>query len=236
MIFAGIVAGGLGTRLGSEIPKQFLTIGTKPIIVHTIEKFLLCSQIDMICVGIHEDWIPYAEDVFKKYNLNSERIMISCGGRTRNDTIMSIVSSIESKFGESDDHIIITHDAVRPFVSLKIIEKNIEYAKKYDACDTVVSSHDTIVKSDMSQCEIINIPNRKFMFLGQTPQSFNINKLKYLFNKLSESQKSELTDACKIFTINGEQVYLVMGEFSNMKITTVIDYKIAKSLLEDNFD
>ena len=236
MIFAGIVAGGLGTRLGSEIPKQFLTIGTKPIIVHTIEKFLLCSKIDMICVGIHEDWIPYAEDMFKKYNLNKEKIMISSGGPSRNETIMNIINSLEIKFGKSENNIIITHDAVRPFVSLKIIEENIECAQKYGACDTVVASHDTIVQSDDSQNEIINIPNRKFMFLGQTPQSFNVNKLKYLFNKLNKNQKNELTDACKIFTINGEQVHLVMGEFSNLKITTVIDYKIAQSLLEDHFD
>ena len=67
MIFAGIVAGGLGKRLGGDIPKQFLTIGTKPIVVHTIEKFLLCNRIDMICVGVHEDWIPYAEDIFITY-------------------------------------------------------------------------------------------------------------------------------------------------------------------------
>ena len=236
MIFAGIVAGGLGKRLGGDIPKQFLTIGTKPIIVHTIEKFLLCNRIDMICVGVHEDWIPYAEDIFRTYNLNEEKIMITSGGETRNETIMNIISSLEEKFGESDDHIIITHDAVRPFVSLRVIEENIEIAKKFDACDTVVSSNDTIIQSDDLQNEIVNIPNRKFMFLGQTPQSFNVNKLKYFYNKLNDTQKNELTDACKIFTINGEKVRLVMGEFSNLKITTMVDYKISKSILEDNFD
>lgn len=236
MIFAGIVAGGIGTRLGSDIPKQFLILGSKPIIIHTVEKFLLCPKFDAIFIGINEKWIHYANDVFKKYKLNNEKIFFSIGGKDRNSTIMNIIFDIESKFGESSDHIIVTHDAVRPFVSLRIIEENIKEAINFDACDTVVNAVDTIVQSDREQSEIVNIPNRNYMFLGQTPQSFNMSKLKNLFGKLSDVQKSELTDACKIFTLNNEKVSLVIGEFSNFKITTMSDYKIAQSLLEINFD
>ena len=236
MIFAGIVAGGIGTRLGSDIPKQFLMLDSKPIIVHTVEKFLLCSKFDAIFVGINKKWIHYANDIFKKYELTDEKIFFSIGGKDRNLTIMNIIADIESKFGESDDHIIVTHDAVRPFVSLRIIEDNIKIAINTGACDTVVNAVDTIVQSDRNQEEIVNIPNRNYMFLGQTPQSFNMNKLKNLFGKLNDAQKSELTDACKIFTLNNEKVSLVIGEFSNFKITTMSDYKIAQSLLEINFD
>ena len=233
MIFAGIVAGGIGTRLGSDIPKQFLMLGSKPIIVHTVEKFLLCSKFDSIFVGVHENWLPYAQDIFKKYGLTNEKIFFSIGGKDRNLTIMNIIFDIESKFGKSDEHVIVTHDAVRPFVSLRVIEENIDAAFSIGACDTVVQSNDTIVESDKNIYEISSIPNRKYMFLGQTPQSFNMLKLKDLFNKLSESQKNELTDACKIFVLNNHPVKLVMGESSNFKITTMNDYKIAKSLIGD---
>lgn len=235
MIFAGIVAGGTGTRLGSDIPKQFLMLGSKPIIIHTVEKFLLCPKFDAIFVGIHENWIHYARDIFKKYGITDEKIFLSIGGKDRNLTIMNIISDIESNFGESDDHIIVTHDAVRPFVSLRIIEDNIESAKINGACDTVVSATDTIVESDNNRLEILNVPNRNRMFLGQTPQSFNMARLKALFNKLDGSQKAELTDACKIFILNRQKVSLVLGEFSNLKITTMSDYKVAQSLLETNF-
>ncbi len=236
MIFAAIVAGGVGTRLGSNIPKQFLMLGNKPIIIHTVEKFLLCSKFDAIFIGIHENWLPYAKDIFAKNNLTSKKIYFSQGGENRNLTIMNIIKDIETKFGESNEHILVTHDAVRPFVTLRIIEENIKAAQEFGACDTVVESHDTIVKSNISRTEIENIPNRKYMFLGQTPQSFNMLKLKKLYSELTEEQKQELTDACKIFSIKNQKVSLVMGEFSNFKITTISDYKIAQSLLEIKLD
>jgi len=138
MIFAAIVAGGVGTRLGSNIPKQFLMLGNKPIIIHTVEKFLLCSKFDAIYIGIHENWLPYAKDIFAKNNLTSKKIYFSQGGENRNLTIMNIIKDIETKFGESNEHILVTHDAVRPFVTLRIIEENINAAKKFGACDTVV--------------------------------------------------------------------------------------------------
>ncbi|MCL2311252.1 MAG: 2-C-methyl-D-erythritol 4-phosphate cytidylyltransferase [Firmicutes bacterium] len=236
MIFAGIVAGGTGTRLGGEIPKQFLLLGIKPIIVHTLEKFMLCSKFDAIFVGVHESWLPYATDILKKFNINDCRIFFTSGGYDRNLTIMNIISAIEEKFNVSDEHVLVTHDAVRPFVTLKIIEENIISVQKMGACDTVVKSNDTIIESNLNKTMILKVPNREYMFLGQTPQSFNMSKLKKLYYQLSEKEKSDLTDACKIFVIKNEPVELVMGEFSNIKITTVSDYKTAQSLLGAKFD
>jgi 2-C-methyl-D-erythritol 4-phosphate cytidylyltransferase len=230
MIFAGIAAGGIGVRFGGDVPKQFLNLGSKPIIVHTIEKFMICEKFDAICVGIHKNWKTYAEDIFKKFNLNSENLLISNAGSDRNETIMNIISKLESKFGENDNDILITHDAVRPFVTLKIIEKNIESALKYGACDTVVQSYDTVIESNPEKTEISRVPDRNLVFLGQTPQSFNMKKLKNLYNELTNEEKSSLTDACKIFVIKNEPVKLIEGEFSNIKITTINDYRMAQNL------
>ncbi|MBK1468402.1 IspD/TarI family cytidylyltransferase [Parvimonas parva] len=235
MIYAGILAGGIGSRMNiSNMPKQFLNIGDKPIIIHTIEKFLLCNKIDKIYVGVNPDWNAYLVDIIEKdYNYLVDKIVIVDGGKDRNSTILNVISAINNDNKITDDDILITHDAVRPFVSIKMIEENIENCKKYNIVDTVVPAFDTIVTSEDGEF-ISSIPDRKTMFQGQTPQTFKINKFMEYYSKLTEEEKNILTDACKIFVLNGEKVFLVNGDFSNIKITTVTDLKIAKAMLMEN--
>lgn len=231
MIFGAIVAGGIGMRMNiSDMPKQFLPLGNKPIIIHTIEKFLMCHKLDKIFIGVHPNWLLYVEDLLKKYAIDANRIFLAPGGNDRNATILNIIEAIHSQFGESDDHIIVTHDAVRPFVTLKVIEDNIAAALKYGACDTVYNAIDTMVVSDDGEV-ISSIPDRRTMYHGQTPQSFRINLLTCLYNKLTDDEKKLLTDACKICVMSGVPVKLVTGDISNMKITTVNDYKIAQAMV-----
>lgn len=234
MIVGAILAGGIGSRMGlTNIPKQFFELGDKPIIIHTLQKFLLNLKFDVIYLGVHEDWTGYMEDLVEKYIVDEEnknRIKIISGGRDRNSTIMNIVEDIEKNYTISDEDIIVTHDAVRPFVTSRILEENIETTIKYGACDTVIPAIDTIVVSENNKI-IKEIPNRQYMYQGQTPQSFKILELKKLYNELSEKEKEILTDACKIFIIKGKEVHLVRGEISNLKITTQEDYKIAQAMI-----
>lgn len=237
MIFGSILAGGIGSRMNIvDMPKQFLLLGDKPIIIHTLQKMLLCQKFEYIYMGIHKDWIIYMQDLINKYILNEEnkkRIILVPGGADRNETIMNIIHGIEEKFGESEENIIVTHDAVRPFITSRIIEDNINFAIKYGACDTVVPAIDTIVVSNDNE-KISDIPNRKLMYQGQTPQSFKISLLKKLYNELSQEEKEILTDACKICVVKNHPVYLVEGEISNLKITTPSDYKIAQAMIGGN--
>lgn len=231
MIFAGILAGGIGSRMGrTELPKQFLPLGDKPIIIHTLEKFLLNIKIDKIYIGVPKDWILYLDDLILKFIGKNEKIEILIGGKDRNETIMNIIEAIEKKYGENEDNIIITHDAVRPFVNSRIIDENIEKAIKVGACDTVISAIDTIVISKDKEI-ISEIPDRRYMYQGQTPQTFKISLLKKLYNELSIEEKEVLTDACKICVVKNQPVYLVEGEIENLKITTPGDYKIAKAMI-----
>ena len=231
MIFGAILAGGVGSRLNiSNIPKQFFILGDKPIIIHTIEKFLVCERIDCIYVGIHKDWVCYMNDLLKQYNIDTNNVKLTEGGSDRNLTLLNVINSIESDYGESDEHIIVTHDAVRPFVTLRMIEENIDAAIKYGACDTAVAAIDTIVMSKDSEF-ISEIPNRKLMYQGQTPQSFNMSMIKKLYMDLSEEEKAVLTDACKICTVRNVGVKIVDGDMSNIKVTTVSDYKMAQAML-----
>lgn len=235
MIYAGILAGGKGTRMGlQDRPKQFLELGKRPIIIHTIEKFLLVTEIDVIIVGVHPDWVGYTEDLIEKYlSSYSDRIVITEGGHDRNTTIENIIKTANNINTLSDDDIIVTHDSVRPFVSIKTIQENIRLASKFDAVDTVVEATDTIVQS-LDNILITDIPERQFLYQGQTPQSFKMIEFLTLYNDLSQDQKEVLTDACKIFVISGKNVALANGEYSNIKITTVTDLKIARSMIEDN--
>lgn len=236
MIFGAIVAGGIGSRLNTKgVPKQFLPIGkqNKPIIIHTLEKFILCSEFDHIYLGVHKEWIEYTESLLEKYISDTDRITIVKGGAERNLTILNILSKIEEDYGKSNDHIAVTHDAVRPFVTLRMIKENITAALEYGACDTVVEAVDTIIKS-IDGDFLDSVPKRSEMYLGQTPQSFNIKSFKEIYSDLSQEEKDVLTDACKVFAFRNKKVKLVRGDASNIKITTPSDYKIANAILGGN--
>ena len=149
MIYGAILAGGIGKRMGyTDMPKQFLPIKNKPIIIHTIEKFLTCSKFDYIFIGVKEEWISLCQDLINKHIKFNEKIILCSGGEDRNKTIMNIINDIDNKFTINNNDIIVTHDAVRPFVSYRILKENIESALENGACDTVIKSSDTILNSN----------------------------------------------------------------------------------------
>lgn len=230
-IYGVILAGGIGSRMGNvEKPKQFMEVGKKPIIVHTIEKFVVNPQFERIIVLSPKQWIRYTQDVIHKYVKDAAKIDVIEGGATRNDTIMNSIRHIEENYGLDEETIIVTHDSVRPFVTHRILEDNIRLAKETGACDTVIPATDTIVES-MDNQVITGIPDRSKMYQGQTPQSFKAKKLRDVFEALTTEEKEVLTDACKILVLKGEKVQLVAGEVFNIKITYPYDLRVAESLI-----
>ena len=231
MVFAVICAGGIGSRMGNaEKPKQYLKVGGKPIILHTIEKFVVNEEFEKIIVLVPESWISYTKDIINKHLQGIEKVEVMAGGSDRNSTIMNAINYIEEKFGLDDDTIIVTHDAVRPFVTHRIIMDNIEAAVKVGACDTVIPATDTIVES-LDGEKISSIPDRSKVYQGQTPQSFRAKRLKELYSSLTDEEKSILTDAAKIYLLKGEAVHLVRGEVFNIKITYPYDLTVAETLI-----
>lgn len=233
MIYAVIAAGGIGSRMGNaEKPKQYITLKDKPIIAHTVEKFYVNDCFKKIIILCPEQWVNHTKSIIKKHLREDERVVVIQGGSTRNETIMNAIKFIEETDGLDDDTIIVTHDAVRPFVSARIITENIEAALKYGATDTVVPATDTIVESQ-NGAVISNIPDRSKLYQGQTPQSFKAKLLKDLYYSLTEEEKDILTDACKIFSMKGHDVHLIDGEVHNIKITYPYDLRVAKALLDE---
>lgn len=236
MIFVAILAGGVGSRMGdTDTPKQFLNLGNKPILIHTIEKFVILDEVDKIIVLTPQTFINHTEDLIEDYNLDNDKIVVIEGGETRNDTLKNSIDYINENYDIDDDSIIITHDSVRPFVTHRIIRDNIKLAKECGACDTVIPATDTIVESRDGKI-IKNIPIRDYFYQGQTPQTFKINKLNSLINDLTEDEKEILTDAAKIFVLKGQDVSLVKGDVTNIKITYPYDLKLANTILNDQND
>lgn len=233
MIYGVILAGGIGSRMGGDKPKQYLTINDKPIIFYTIEKFFAEPVFEKIIVLCPKKWVQHTKNIIeKRLAPAASKIAVLVGGETRNETIMNAIKFIEEEGNLDEDTIIVTHDSVRPFVTHRIIQENIEACAKYGACDTVIPATDTIVESSDSR-NISNIPDRSKMYQGQTPQSFKALRLKEVYDSLTEDEKNILTDAAKILVLKGDTVALVEGEPFNIKLTHPYDLRIAKSLLED---
>lgn len=233
MIFAAILAGGSGERMGNpDKPKQFYLLNEKPILIHTIEKFCVVGRFEKVMILCPSSWLRQTKDLIHKYCPQySDLIKVIAGGAVRNETIMRAVDYLEKEYDVDENSLLLTHDAVRPFVSHRIINENIEAAERYGACDTVIPATDTIVES-LDERFVSHIPDRRVLYQGQTPQTFKLLKLKELYQSLTKEEKCSLTDACKIFTLREEQVALVKGEEYNMKITYPHDMRIAQALLE----
>ena len=233
-VYAVVVAGGVGSRMGiREKPKQYLEIGGKPIIIHTLDRFCSVDRLKKYIVLCPKEWIEYTRELVDKYlGEYKDKIVVIEGGSTRNETIMNSIRYIEETDGLGDDTIIVTHDSVRPFVTKEVIEENIRYALEVGACDTAAPATDTIVISEDNDL-ISDIPDRTKMYQGQTPQTFNAKKLRDLYESLTDDEKEVLTDASKIFVMKGEKVHIVEGDISNIKITYPYDLIVAEALLKE---
>jgi 2-C-methyl-D-erythritol 4-phosphate cytidylyltransferase len=230
MIFAGIVAGGSGTRMkSSNVPKQFIRVLDKPIIIYTVEKFAAQKHINEIYIGIKPEWHEVMDTLLAEYSIDTKRVKVIDGGSDRNATVMNIVSAIKSAHKVKKGDIILTHDAVRPFLTDKMIEDNIIGALKYSACGTYVKCVDTVVSSQDGET-VDETLDRSRLYRAQTPQSFDITLLDKYYSELTDEQKSSLTDTCSIFTAKGEKIHIVEGDAINIKITTDSDLIIAKLL------
>ena len=225
MIYAVLAAGGIGSRMGADKPKQYIEIGGKAIIAHTAEKFLNCERISKVIVLCPADWVDYTREIFSE----TEVVVIS-GGDTRNETLMKAIDYIEETDGLSEDTYLVTHDAVRPFVTEEIINNNIDAMLKYEATGTVIPATDTVFRSVNGQI-IDSIPDRSELYQAQTPQCFGALKLRELYQSLSDEEKNILTDGCKIYLLKGHDVHLVKGDVSNIKITYPYDLIVAEAIL-----
>lgn len=228
MVYAAVLAGGSGLRMGGNLPKQFLSVADIPIIIRSINAFIESGSVDKIFVAVSEDYYDYTAELIKKHIDNFD-VELVVGGKNRNETLLNVLSEIE-KIGMNDDDIILTHDAVRPFIDKRIIDENIKAALEYGACNTVIPAVDTILKSSDGKF-IDSVPVRSEIFHAQTPQSFRVKKLFELYKNMSADAMEKFTDACSVFIENGDRVYMVTGDRNNIKLTYPEDMEKAENII-----
>ena len=216
-VYAGIVAGGSGSRMGADMPKQYIPVAGTPILLHTVRAF--AEYADIVYVACPENFVDFTKELVGKF------ATVIPGGNTR----MESISAILNRISPEDDDIILTHDGVRPFVSERIIKENIEKAQKYLACGTFIPTVDTICLSENGEV-LSAVPDRTHMYNVQTPQSFNVNLLKELISSCEDKEK--FTDLCGLAVHMGKNVHMVMGESTNIKITTPADLTLAEAILK----
>jgi 2-C-methyl-D-erythritol 4-phosphate cytidylyltransferase len=230
MNVALILAAGTGSRMGNtDKPKQFLPIYGKPLMVHTIEAFEINDEVDAIVISTNEEYIDDVKVMCKQYDL-TKVCKVVAGGDTRQISVYNGLKGVK-EIGAKDDDIIIIHDSARPLISQRIIRENIECCKAYGAVDTVIKATDTIVKSENGQT-ISDIPVRKELYQGQTPQTFNFSLIWNAHEAVKNKSVPNVTDDTKLVLLLGHDVHLVEGDKLNFKITTFDDLMMLKALLK----
>ncbi|MGF9699858.1 2-C-methyl-D-erythritol 4-phosphate cytidylyltransferase [Paenibacillus sp. MABNR03] len=229
MAIAIILAGGKGTRMGNvSEPKQFIDVYGKPILIHTLELFDIHPEIEHIAVVCVDEWHDELRRWIRKYDLNKIKWIVNSGSSRQQSTYNALIA-IENDVLKND--IVVIHDSARPLVTHRIITDNIKAAKQYGAVDTVIPTSDTIVNS-VDAKKISNIPNRNHLFLGQTPQSFEYQKIRSAHDRAFRNQINNASDDCQLLLNQGDQVFLVSGEKLNFKITTMDDLLLLKSVVK----
>lgn len=229
MVYAAVLAGGSGQRMGGSLPKQFLEIADIPIIIRSISAFVESGSVDSVFVAVSGDYVDFTRELIEKFIGNGKAFVVT-GGKNRNETLLNVLREIE-KNGIGENDVILTHDAVRPFIDKRIIDENIAAAREYGACNTVVPAVDTILQSADGKF-IESVPVRSEIFHAQTPQSFNIKKLLSLYEKLDDEQMEKFTDSCSVFMAAGERVFLVTGDRNNIKLTYPEDMERAENIIK----
>ena len=230
MNIALILAAGTGSRMGNaDKPKQFLPIYGKPLMIHTIEAFEMHDDVDKIVVVTSEGFEDQVKVWCKQYDLSKVKA-VAIGGDSRQISVYNGLQAIK-ELGVKEDDVILIHDAARPLISQTIISKNIEACIKYDAVDTVIQASDTIIKSVDSET-ISDIPVRKELYQGQTPQTFKFGLILQAHENAKAGKVPNVTDDCKLVISMGKAVHLVEGSKQNFKITTFDDLMMLKALLK----
>ncbi|OJJ14309.1 2-C-methyl-D-erythritol 4-phosphate cytidylyltransferase [marine bacterium AO1-C] len=229
--YAIIVAGGSGTRMNNDTPKQFLKINDKPILMHTIARFYLYSPLTKIIVVLPKREIDYWQHLVSKYNFDYDYQVVE-GGKTRFQSVKKGLDAItpdpEGTASEMQSTVAI-HDGVRPLVPVRTIALSYMEASKSGSGIAAIPLKDSIrtVQED-GQTKALNRDQFRLM---QTPQTFQLNAIKTAY-EIEETP--DLTDDATVFERAGNTINLVNGAFENIKITTPEDLIIAKAILDES--
>lgn len=222
-----LLAGGIGKRMGAEIPKQFIKVKDKPIIVYTIEKFQKNENIDEIVVVCVKDWADYVRELVKEYSLTKVKWIIE-GGKTGHDSIRNGVFFLRDKI-EPEDFVVI-HDAVRPILPQKAIDEVLRVAHENGNASSSIVCHPPIVYTEDKISGIKDV-DRDHVMLTASPQAYNYAQVLKCYEKAEEDGKHDFTFTSSLLIAYGERVYFAKGTTSNIKVTQKEDLALFEALI-----
>lgn len=228
MVTALIVSGGKGTRMGEDLPKQFLLLDGIPIIVRTIMIFDGINEIDEIIVVLPKAYFDY----FSKLNIKTRNpIRLVEAGLDRQESVFNGLLTMTSV----DNHdVVLIHDGVRPLVTSEIIERGIMFSKEYGAAACGVHPKDTLKKRESSGFSGDTLPREDYL-LVHTPQCFNVERIIRSHKKLY-GETSRFTDDTAMYEAVVGPVYLYESSYENIKITTKEDLDVAEAIISRRLD
>ena len=217
-----IVAGGSGSRMQSAVPKQFLTLNGKPVLMHTVEAFFYSASAPKIILVLPADYQLYWKELCAEYNFTIGHQLIT-GGETRFHSVKNGLNAIT----EDNETLVAVHDAVRPCPGEAIINESYKQAAATGNAITAVKSRDSVrqLKNGISVSLL-----REEIYLVQTPQTFQIAQLKAAYN---QPFNEAFTDDASVVEAAGFSVSIIEGSYRNIKITFPEDIAIAERLLVD---
>lgn len=229
-----IFAGGVGSRMHSrELPKQFLEIYNKPIIVHTIEFFEKNENVDAIIVVCVEDWIEYFNNLVYKFRLEKIRKIVP-GGETGQLSIYNGLKAAKDISGNQES-IVLIHDGVRPLINIDLLTRNIEDVKKYGTSITSGIVKETIVEID-DNSDIKLVPDRAHSRVAKAPQCFYLKDILSAHECALKEGITSFIDSCTMMKYYGYQLHMTDGPYENIKITTPDDFYTMRAILQAKED
>ncbi len=231
MNIAIIFAGGTGQRFSKDnLPKQFVEVFGKPIIVHTLEIFQKHNEIDKIYISILPEYFEYMEKLTTKFNLTKVAKIVK-GGATAQNSIYNALKAAEK--GNPANSIVLIHDGVRPILDKEVISNNIKDVKTFGNSITCTPCYETILISETGETPK-EIPYRRNTYAAQAPQCFYLNEIIQAHEKIQEKNPNyiDMIDACTIYNTLGKTTRMTRGNFGNIKVTTPRDLYILEALLK----
>lgn len=227
---AVIFAGGSGARMGSGIPKQFIEVEGKPIIIHTLEVFEEHPMIDAIYVACKEEYIEKLRKMVRRFIITKVADIIP-GGETGQD---SIYNGLKAAFDrEGGENTVLIHDGVRPCVTPETIEENISTAREKGSAVTCTRFFETPIMSRDGDV-IEEAPDRDNFYTAQAPQTFKLAEVIKMHEKVrgTKEKYQGIIDTCTLMKKGGKEVYMVEGNRGNIKVTTPEDLYVFRAMLE----
>lgn len=233
MTVALITAAGKGTRMGQDIPKQFMHVDNKPILLYTLEAFQKHPSIDAIMIVTLPGWIEVLNAYTMQFNLSKVKWIIP-GGTSGQESIYFGLRKLNEEIDA--DSTVMIHDGNRCFVSAEIISNSLAVYQQHGCAVAAIPCVEAVFRSeDNGVSSNISIP-RSQLYRTQTPHTYSLKKLLWAYNTANEKGYENVVAACTLMQQLGEKIYFSKGSEQNLKITTVDDLIIFESLLHAKKD